>query len=124
MRATRGSRWASACWLAAAQMGWTACWPAHALAIGATAGMIIGMITRTARGHTGRLLQVTIAEVAAHVLMMTAATLRVLVPQAAPQWLVPALVGSALAWWSAAFALNLFVFAPWLLRTRLDRKDG
>ena len=33
------------------------------------------------------------------------------------------LMGAAIAW-SAAFGIYLAVFAPWLLRTRLDGKDG
>jgi len=36
----------------------------HAFAVGTTGGLIIGMVTRTARGHTGRQLQVGRAEVA------------------------------------------------------------
>ncbi|MDD5030986.1 MAG: NnrS family protein, partial [Rhodoferax sp.] len=52
--------------LAAAQLGWVATSVGvHALALGATGGLIIGMMTRTARGHTGRPLQVSKAELAA-----------------------------------------------------------
>ena len=41
----------------------------HALAVGATAGLIVGMVTRTARGHTGRPLKVSRLEVAAYLLV-------------------------------------------------------
>jgi uncharacterized protein involved in response to NO len=110
--------------LAMAQMGWVGVSAGvHALAIGATGGLIIGMVTRTARGHTGRPLRASRAEVLAYALVMAAATLRVLVPLVAPQWLVPALIGAAFAW-GAAFAIYLFVYTPWLLGTRLDGKDG
>lgn len=95
----------------------------HALAIGATAGLIIGMLTRTARGHTGRALQVSRPEIAAYVLVMLAAAARVLLPLAAPAWLPLALVISA-AGWSVAFAIYLFIYTPWLLKTRVDGKDG
>lgn len=95
----------------------------HALAVGATGGLIIGMITRTARGHTGRPLRASNAEVLAYLLVMTAAVLRVAIPLITPQYLTASLVCAALAW-SAAFAIYLFVFAPWLVRTRLDGKDG
>jgi uncharacterized protein involved in response to NO len=95
----------------------------HALAIGATAGLIIGMITRTARGHTGRALQVSRPEIAAYVLVMGAAAVRVLLPLAAPQWLPLALLIAAAAW-SLAFATYLFIYTPWLLKTRFDGKDG
>ncbi|WP_088279141.1 NnrS family protein [Ideonella sp. A 288] len=94
----------------------------HALAVGATGGLIIGMVTRTARGHTGRPLKVSRAEVAAYALVMAAALLRALVPLAVPSSTVP-LIAAALAW-STAFGLYLWVFTPWLLSTRLDGKDG
>ena len=110
--------------LAMAQLGWVgASAGIHALAVGTTGGLIIGMVTRTARGHTGRPLQVSNAEVAAYTLVMAAATLRVLVPLAAPGWLVPSLVLSAAAW-CAAFVIYLCVYAPWLVQTRADGKDG
>lgn len=95
----------------------------HALAVGATGGLIIGMVTRTARGHTGRPLQASRAEVLAYGLVMAAALVRVLLPLLAPGWLVAALVVSATAW-SMAFAVYLAVYTPWLLQTRLDGKDG
>lgn len=95
----------------------------HALAVGATGGLIIGMITRTARGHTGRPLQASKLEVAAYLLVACAAVSRVLLPLLAPQHLVIWLVVAAAAW-GMAFALYLMVFSPWLLTTRLDGKDG
>jgi uncharacterized protein involved in response to NO len=110
--------------LAAAQFGWIG--PSagvHALAIGATAGLIIGMITRTARGHTGRALQVSRPEIVAYLLVMAAAAVRVLLPLAVPQWMPWALVIAAAAW-SGAFAIYLFIYTPWLLNTRIDDKDG
>lgn len=95
----------------------------HALGVGATGGLIIGMMTRTARGHTGRPLQASRAEVLAYGLVMAAAVLRVLLPLIAPAHFVTALVAAAIGW-SAAFAIYLFVFAPWLVRPRLDGQDG
>lgn len=95
----------------------------HALAVGATGGLIIGMMTRTARGHTGRPLQASRLEVAAYVLVACAAVSRVLLPLLAPQQLVVWLVAAAAAW-GMAFALYLLVFSPWLVTARLDGKDG
>lgn len=110
--------------LALAPLGWIPVSAGvHALGVGVTGGLIIGMITRTARGHTGRPLRASKAEVTAYFLVMAAATLRVLVPLVAPQWLAQALTGAALAW-GAAFAIYLYLYAPWLLSTRLDGKDG
>ena len=110
--------------LALAMLGWVGeSAGVHALAVGATGGLIIGMVTRTARGHTARPLQVSKAEVLAYVLVLGAALSRVLLPLVAPQWLTSWLLLAALAW-SAAFGIYLFIYGPWLLTTRLDGKDG
>lgn len=95
----------------------------HALAVGATGGLIIGMITRTARGHTGRPLMASKAEVLAYSLVMSAAVLRVLLPLVAPAMLATWIIAAALAW-SLAFLIYLWIFTPWLMRTRHDGKDG
>ena len=110
--------------LAMSLLGWIAASAGiHALAIGATGGLIIGMVTRTARGHTGRPLLASPIEVAAYSLVMLAAVLRVFVPLLAPQFLVASVITATLAW-SLAFALYLARYTPWLLRARLDGKDG
>jgi uncharacterized protein involved in response to NO len=110
--------------LAMNQAGWiSASAGIHAFAVGATGGLIIGMVTRTARGHTGRPLTASPVEVAAYLLILLAAVLRVVVPLVAPGLLVASVIAAALAW-SLAFALYLKVFTPWLLRARLDGKDG
>ena len=110
--------------LATAQVGGAAASAGiHALAVGATAGLIIGMVTRTARGHTGRLLKVSRLEVAAYLLVACAAVARVLLPLVAPAHTADWLVLAAAAW-ATAFALYLWVFTPWLLSSRLDGKDG
>jgi uncharacterized protein involved in response to NO len=95
----------------------------HALAVGAIGGLIIGMITRTARGHTGRPLQASSPEVLAYALVMSAAVLRVLLPLVVPSLYGFALVAAAVAW-STAFVIYLWIFTPWLMSTRLDGKDG
>lgn len=95
----------------------------HALAVGATGGLIIGMITRTARGHTGRPLKPSAPEVMAYALVMLAAVLRVFLPLLSPDLLPLSLLGAALAW-TVAFTLYLVIYTPWLMRTRLDGRDG
>lgn len=95
----------------------------HALSVGAVGGMIIGMITRTARGHSGLPLQVGGAEVAAYVLVHLAAAFRVLLPLAWPGGYAAA-VAAASALWSAAFVLYVLVYAPMLARPRVDGKPG
>lgn len=110
--------------LAMAQLGWiTRSLGVHALAVGATGGLIMGMMTRTSRGHTGRTLQVGSMEQVSYLLIMLAAVLRVLLPMLVPAWYTFALVASASAW-SAAFLIFLWRYSPWLLTTRKDGKDG
>ena len=110
--------------LALARMGWVNESAAvHAWGVGVTGGLIIGMITRTARGHTGRPLQVSRAETLAYSLVMAAAVLRVLVPTLVPQAWAWSIAAAAAAW-STAFFLYLVIYAPWLTRTRADGKDG
>jgi len=110
--------------LALAQLGWVApSLAVHAFGVGVIGGLIIGMITRTARGHTGRPLQASRGEVVAYALVMLATVLRVLVPAVVPAWYVRAL-DSAAGLWALAFAIYLVIYVPWLTRTRLDGKDG
>jgi uncharacterized protein involved in response to NO len=110
--------------LAAAQLGWVAVSAGvHALAVGATGGLIMGMLTRTARGHTGRPLQVSRLEVTAYMLVLGAAVCRAILPLVVPQLFLH-LVAAAATAWSAAFLIYLFIYTPWLTSTRLDGKDG
>ena len=95
----------------------------HAFAAGAIGGMILGMMTRTARGHTGRPLVVGPAEISAYVLVHLAATARVLVPFAWPaSYPTMILVSSAL--WAMAFIVFVVTYTPILARARLDGKPG
>ena len=96
---------------------------AHALTIGAIGGMTLGMMTRTARGHTGRALVASMPEVAAYVLIHAAAAVRVLLPMIAPTlYLWSVLVSAAL--WSASFAIFVAAYYRVLTRPRLDGKPG
>lgn len=110
--------------LAAAQAGWIAASPAlHALTVGSMGGLIIGMLTRTARGHTARPLQAGPLEVAAYAALFLAALVRVATPLLLPALSVPGLLASGLLW-MLGFAAYFARFAPWLLATRLDGRDG
>lgn len=110
--------------LAAAQWGWV---PrsagVHALAIGATGGLIIGMITRTALGHTGRLLLAGGVETTAYALVQLAAVARVITVLAVPTAAIAGIYVAAFAW-SLAFALYLFRYAPYLWQVRVDGRPG
>lgn len=95
----------------------------HALTVGAAGGLIIGMMTRTARGHTGRPLRASRADRACYLLVSAAALVRVLVPWAVPAWTMPAVLASA-ALWSGGFALYAVCYWPVLTRARLDGQPG
>jgi len=91
----------------------------HALTAGAIGGMTIGMMTRTARGHTGRPLEAGVAEVCAYVLIHAAALARVVLPIVLPAgylwW-----IAIAAALWSAGFAVFTIRYLPILARPRVD----
>ncbi|MDB5820378.1 MAG: NnrS [Rhizobacter sp.] len=95
----------------------------HALTVGAIGGLVIGMMTRTARGHTGRPLRADRFDVACYVLVQLAAIVRVAVPLAMPASLMLAIQCSAILW-SCAFALYAVQYGPALTRPRLDGKPG
>jgi uncharacterized protein involved in response to NO len=84
---------------------------------------VIGMMTRTARGHTARPLRADPVDVACYVLVLSAAVVRVGVPLVAPAWWTLAIVVSA-ALWSSGFGLYAIIYGPWLCRPRLDGKPG
>ena len=109
---------------AASELGWVSgSVSTHALTVGATGGLVIGMMTRTARGHTGRPLRADGFDIACYALVLTAALVRVGVPLVAPAWSMHGVICSA-ALWSAGFALYLVRYWPVLSRPRLDGKPG
>ena len=95
----------------------------HALAVGSMGGLIIGMMTRTTLGHTGRKLVTGKAETLMYVLIQAGALLRVAAGIAPPHWRTSALVASG-ACWSLSFALFLLTYTPYLWRARIDGKEG
>jgi uncharacterized protein involved in response to NO len=97
--------------------------PTHALTVGAVGGLVIGMMTRTARGHTGRLLRADRYEVACYACVLLAAAVRVGLPLTSPESTVTAVLASALLW-SAGFGLYAVRYWPVLSRPRLDGRPG
>lgn len=82
----------------------------HALSVGSMGGLIIGMMTRTALGHSGRPIHAGRAEVAMYLLVQAAAVIRVtaaLAPEAHRAGVIAA--GAA---WGVAFAM----YAGWYAR--------
>jgi uncharacterized protein involved in response to NO len=95
----------------------------HALTVGAVGGLVIGMMTRTSRGHTARPLRADGWDVACYALVAAAAFLRVLVPIAVPAAYGTAVAFSGLAW-SLGFGLFALRYASVLTRARLDGRPG
>ena len=106
-----------ALWLADA--GVPAAAALHALGTGAMGGLMLGMMTRSALGHTGRPLRARTVEWAAYVLVHLGAALRVFGPLAGAEAAPHALAASVLLW-SGAFALFLAAYWPILTRPRVD----
>jgi uncharacterized protein involved in response to NO len=105
-------------------LGWVAePFAIHALTIGAIGGMTIGMMTRTARGHTGRPLDADRYEVSCYVLIQLAALIRVFGGMLLPAIYLWTVVGSAVCW-STAFGIYAVRYWPILSRPRLDGRPG
>lgn len=110
--------------IAAVEWGWVARTAAvHAFAIGSMAGLIVGMITRTALGHTGHPLTAGRFEVTAYVLIVLAAVVRVLTVVFLPT-LATGSLHLVATLWTAAFVAYLIRYVPILLRSRVDGKPG
>ena len=89
----------------------------HALTTGAIGVMVLAIMTRASRGHTGRPLTADRTTVAIYVLVNAGAALRVAAPYL-PLDYSAALTVAAIVW-SAAFLLFAISYGPWLLKDRL-----
>ncbi len=105
---------------APAAMGWIPVSVAiHALTIGAIGGLTLGMMMRTARGHSGRPLEAGGIELACYILIQFAAMARVFVPLIVPEFYGDAVIASG-AFWVSAYVLLAVKLAPMLLWPRVD----
>ncbi|GAB2895412.1 NnrS family protein [Uliginosibacterium flavum] len=110
--------------LAASTLGWVDAKVAvHVLTVGLISGLILGMITRTTLGHTGRLLKAGGIETACYVLLQVALLARVLPALCWPAAYMPGLHLSATVW-ALCFALYLWRYAPMLWQPRVDGQEG
>jgi len=98
-------------------------WATHALTVGTIGGMTLAMMTRTARGHSGRPLVAGRAEVACYALVHAAALVRVFGGILLPTLYVGTIVAAACCW-SAAFATYAIAYWPILTRPRIDGQPG
>lgn len=109
---------------AAGEAGWvTRPLAVHALTIGAIGGLTIGMMVRTARGHTGRPLRADRFETTCFALVAAAAVVRVACPLVLPQYYMTSVFISAMLW-SAGFLLYAVRYWPILTRPRVDGAPG
>jgi len=94
----------------------------HALGAGASASMILAIMTRASLGHTGRKLVADGWTMLAYVLVPLGAFLRVLgsLLDASASWLIDG--GGAL--WALGFACFALRYAPMLLSPRTDGRPG
>jgi uncharacterized protein involved in response to NO len=104
--------------VAQAGVPWLLSGALHCIAVGGVGVLTLGMMTRTALGHTGRKLELPRAMVAAYGLMLMATALRLLAAFPLP------LAGWSLTASGVCFALAFLLFAwryaPWLVSTRAD----
>lgn len=95
----------------------------HALTAGAMGCMVMGMMTRTALGHTGRALRAGPTELACYALIGSAALVRVFLPLLAPALTFQAVLLASLLW-SCGFAWYALAYWPILSRARPDGRPG
>lgn len=96
--------------------------PIHALGVGAMGAIMIGMITRTAMGHTGRQIRPSWFELTSFLLLAISGVSRALAIYANDGQNL--LLFTAGMCWACAFVIYLVRYTPWLMRPRLDGKPG
>jgi uncharacterized protein involved in response to NO len=95
----------------------------HALTVGAIGGLTLGMMTRTARGHTARPLVADGFELTCFLLVQAAAVVRVFGGLVSPGFYLPSVQLAGLLW-AAAFGIYAVRYWPILSSPRLDGKPG
>lgn len=95
----------------------------HAITVGAIGTMTLGMMTRTALGHSGRPLVLPRPVVWSYVLVNLAALVRVAGTFVASGGYALSLLFSTAAW-SAAWLIFVIVYWPILTRPRIDGRPG
>lgn len=100
--------------------------PIHTLAVGSMGLIIAGMITRTAMGHTGRMIHPSNMDKLFFVLLAIAGLGRAIAATPLLQgglFSQPLLLLSGLCW-AAGFIVYLIQYTPWLFRPRIDGRPG
>ncbi|MHB1216054.1 MAG: NnrS family protein [Thiobacillus sp.] len=95
----------------------------HAFTVGGIGVLTLGMMARVSLGHTGRMLEPSPLMTRAFVAINLAALIRVALPLLFPGVYAQIMTVAGLAW-VAAFGLFVMLYAPMLLRPRVDGKPG
>lgn len=95
----------------------------HAFTAGAIGALTLGMMARVSLGHTGRPLEPPPIMTLAFIAINLAALVRVALPLLFPAAYTQVMTMAGLVW-IAAFGLFVAVYAPMLLRPRVDGKPG
>lgn len=109
--------------LAAAGLPGAASSALHAFTAGGIGVLTLGMMARVSLGHTGRMLEPPPVMTLAFIAINLAALIRVVLPLAFPAFHLQGMAAAGLVW-MAAFGLFAAVYAPMLLRPRVDGKPG
>ncbi|CAA7620558.1 conserved membrane hypothetical protein [Magnetospirillum sp. LM-5] len=94
----------------------------HALTAGAVGTMVLGVMSRAALGHAGRMLEVSPWTVAAYVLLSLGTLARVAAPLAGGAQMGLTHAGGTL--WTLAWGLFVVVYFPIVTRPRADGRPG
>ncbi|OGT20799.1 MAG: hypothetical protein A2V90_09260, partial [Gammaproteobacteria bacterium RBG_16_57_12] len=95
----------------------------HAFTTGAIGALTLGMMARVSLGHTGRAMQSARGINYAFGLVIAAAALRVLGPLILPSWYSQIITLAGIVW-LLAFVIFVIIYAPILLRPRVDGQPG
>lgn len=93
----------------------------HALGAGAMGTLILGVMTRVALGHTGRIIRLPKGAIAIYILVLSAGVSRV---AAAIFNQAPSLIKLAAVTWLLAFSLYILWYLPVLVSPRADGRPG
>jgi uncharacterized protein involved in response to NO len=95
----------------------------HAFTVGAIGSLTIGMMSRVALGHTGRMIVASPRTRLTFILMLVAGLLRVIGPIFPGSYYLSILTASGAAW-TLSFLLFAVEYAPVLTRARVDGTSG
>jgi uncharacterized protein involved in response to NO len=109
--------------LSAAGIAATAVSSLHAFTAGGIGVLTLGMMARVSLGHSGRMLEPAPIMTRAFVAINLAALIRVALPLLFPGVYMQ-IMAAAGVMWITAFGLFVVVYAPMLLRPRVDGKPG